>query len=102
MARCFSCGHQFEETLKPFRSTVCPSCGADVRVCKNCRFYDPKAHWECRETVPEAVKDKERANFCDYFKLGENPITPTAGSGNEARKEARSAFDSLFSDDSDD
>jgi hypothetical protein len=23
---------------------------------------------QCRETVAEEVKDKERANFCDYFK----------------------------------
>jgi predicted RNA-binding Zn-ribbon protein involved in translation (DUF1610 family) len=99
MARCFSCGHEFDSTLKAFRSTLCPSCGADVRVCKNCVFYDPKAHWECRETIPEAVRDKERANFCDYFRLGENPVTPGGSVEDSSKKEARNAFDSLFSDD---
>ena len=101
MARCFSCGHQFDPKLKAFRSTLCPSCGADVRVCKNCVFYDPTAHWECRETIPEAVRDKERANFCDYFRLGENPATPKGAVDQEPKESARNAFDALFTNDDD-
>lgn len=98
MARCFSCGYQFDEQLKAFRSTFCPSCGKDVRVCKNCTFFDPTAHWQCRETVPEEVRDKERANFCDYFRLGTNPVTPGGAVEDTKKKDARNAFDSLFSD----
>lgn len=102
MARCFSCGHQFELPMEVFRSTRCPSCGADVRVCKNCTFYEPGAHWDCRETIPEAVRDKDRANFCGYFRLGENPATPSAAGDDGSRSEAKNAFDALFSDDADD
>lgn len=87
--------------MEVFRSTKCPSCGADVRVCKNCRFYDPSAHWECRETIPDGVREKERANFCDYFKLGENPASPSGAADDGSQSKARNAFDALFSDDAD-
>jgi predicted RNA-binding Zn-ribbon protein involved in translation (DUF1610 family) len=98
MAYCFSCGGALDEIGRVYRNTLCPHCGADVKVCLNCRFYDPSAHWQCRETIPEAVRDKDRANFCDYFVLA------AEGSGapsNRARKgekgqEARISFDSLF------
>ncbi len=33
----------------------------------NCHFYDPVAHNQCREPQADWVKDKEMANFCDYF-----------------------------------
>ena len=72
-------------------------------MCKNCTFYEPGAHWDCRETIPEAVRDKERANFCDYFKLrpgttadsrsGENPGATNSGA---AADKARDAFNGLF------
>jgi len=48
----------------------CPHCGHDLHICLHCFFYDPTAYRQCRETVPEAVKDKERANFCEYFRPG--------------------------------
>ena len=50
------------------RRDECPHCGADVHVCRNCRFYDATAYNECREPVAERVIDKERANFCPEFK----------------------------------
>ncbi|MBI9100897.1 MAG: hypothetical protein JEY99_00665 [Spirochaetales bacterium] len=55
--------------MEVYRSTECPSCGRDAKVCKNCVFYSPNSHWECREHVPEAVMDKEKANFCGFFNL---------------------------------
>jgi hypothetical protein len=35
-------------------------------------FFDPNSYNECREPVAQRIVDKEKANFCDYFKLGEN------------------------------
>lgn len=35
-----------------------------------CQFYDPKSYNECRESNADRITDKEKANFCDYFKLG--------------------------------
>lgn len=52
------------------RSDHCQSCMADIRCCKNCQFYDPKSYNECRESMADRITDKEKANFCDYFKIG--------------------------------
>ena len=93
MSVCYYCGAGFPDNFEVYKTTECPSCGRDAKVCKNCSFYSPGSKWDCRETVPEDVRDKERANFCDYFRLG------GAGSGGKMKKkaeDARSAFDSLF------
>jgi hypothetical protein len=62
------------------RREMCPSCGADLHVCLNCRFYDPAAYNACREPQAERVLDKDRANFCDYFdfrtEIDQKPSSP--------------------------
>lgn len=91
---CFSCGREAELT-GVFRSTTCPACDADMRVCKNCRFYDTSASKSCREPVSEPVHDKERANFCDFFR----PAPPKGDGGGEVRSEAdeaRAKLEALF------
>lgn len=96
MAHCFACGGSLDELDGVYRNTVCPHCGKDVRVCLNCRFYDKSAHWECRETIPEPVREKERANFCGFFQLATGSAAVTEGSS-KAEK-ARNDFNSLFGD----
>ena len=91
------------------RSDVCPSCGADVRSCKNCRFYEPGAHYDCRENIDELVKDKERANFCGWFMIAPQTdasvkTSGASGSGSSgsganagaASSSASDAFRALF------
>jgi hypothetical protein len=65
---CFSCQKemQFSNAKIGFREE-CPNCRADVHVCKNCHFYDPKAYNECREPSADVVREKDRANYCEYF-----------------------------------
>ncbi len=69
---CYKCKKPLSETYKILvgRRDSCPSCMADIRCCKMCVFYDPKAYNECRENSADRVQDKEKANFCDYFKIG--------------------------------
>ena len=64
---CFKCNAALS-TESVGRRDTCSSCNSDVRVCKNCTFYDLKAYNECREPQAERVLEKERANFCGYFK----------------------------------
>ena len=66
-------------------------CHADAHVCKNCEFYDPKVYNECRETSADVVREKERANFCDYFK----PRSSGASSGKSAA-DLKAAAEALF------
>lgn len=95
MANCYRCGGELPQRV--YRNTVCESCGADAKVCLNCTFYDPSAHWECRETIPDPVRDKDRANFCDYFTAGG---TGKGSQGVDQKKEdARDALNKLFGDD---
>lgn len=93
MAACYKCGRELPPRESIFRTTLCEQCGSDVRVCRNCRFYLPGAHWDCRETISEAVRDKERANFCEYFSPGTNQQ-----SGNDRQDKTRDRFNSLFGD----
>ena len=73
---CFQCGHKLSFDSIVGRRDECPQCSADVHVCRNCRFYDPKVYNECKEPTAEVVLEKDRANFCDQFEPGDQ-----AGSG---------------------
>ena len=97
MSHCFYC----QETLKIFlegkvqRSDQCSKCSSDLRVCKNCVFYDPSHQWECKEHIQENVKDKEKANFCDYFQLRQNSEAVKGGDLDKS-SEAKKAAEALF------
>ncbi|MFN7728461.1 MAG: hypothetical protein ACK5P7_04840 [Bdellovibrio sp.] len=68
---CFKCSKAVKVLgSAPGRREECPHCRSDLHVCKNCEHYDPRAYNECRESSADVVKDKERANFCDYFAAG--------------------------------
>jgi len=103
MTTCFKCGQELPARELIFRGTVCEQCGSDLRVCKNCGFYLPGAHWDCRETIPEAVREKDRANFCEYFRPEtdvdkEGPAGADIRSSESREDKARDQFKSLFGD----
>ncbi len=77
---CFSCGKEISFADRIGRREECSSCGADAHVCKNCEFYDPKVYNECRETSAEVVREKDRANYCDFF----SPRTGASGGVSKA------------------
>lgn len=66
-----------------------------MRVCLNCHFYQPSAHWECHETIPERVAEKDRSNFCDYFRPRQHKA-PAAGEPASGSDTARDDFNRLF------
>ena len=82
---------------KPVRGDECPLCHADLHVCKACEFYESGAHNDCSESSAEFVNDKERGNFCDYFRP--NPKieeVSSDASGKSKADAARDAFNALF------
>ena len=84
--------------MEVHRSTTCPSCDADLRCCLNCQFFSRGSHWDCRETIDEQVRTKDRANFCGFFRYkvlaaGTEPPDRASPQGKD-----RDAFDSLFRD----
>ncbi|MCH2534488.1 MAG: hypothetical protein MK008_08615 [Bdellovibrionales bacterium] len=90
---CFKCSKP-----TPIVSTVgfrdeCLHCGEDLHVCKNCEFYDQTAYNECREPSADRVKEKERANFCEYFQ----PSQQSGSNGAEdSRKKLLAEAEALF------
>ena len=75
------------------RLEECRTCRAELHVCKMCEWYSLSVAKQCRETVAEEVKDKERANFCDYFKPRPGAHVPANVAGSS---KARSDLDALF------
>lgn len=75
---CWSCRQTTVMQDKITRSDECPHCRLDMRSCKNCQYYDPGAHNECREVISEYIPDKERRNFCGMFRpfQGEREAAP--------------------------
>ena len=68
-------------------------CSADLYVCKLCEFHEPKLRQGCLEDRAEHVQEKERANFCEYFRARPDAHVPRDQSRTEA---ARNQLDSLF------
>lgn len=90
---CWKCGGNLKAVPLPYaRRAECPACRAELHVCRMCRHYAPGKAKQCMEPMAEEVKDKARANFCDWFQPGGNSAakaTPAAG---------RAALDDLFGD----
>ncbi len=72
MGQCPRCGKNvpYMEAFPPGRADQCSSCGGDLRNCISCKHYDKTAYNECREPSAERVVEKEKANFCEWFKFG--------------------------------
>ena len=92
LVMCWKCGNNIEQEFIG-RSDECPICKTDLHSCKNCSFYAINAHFECHETIDERVSDKERRNFCPYFKVRR---TFSENSALKKAQEAKAAFASLF------
>ncbi len=59
---------------KVFFRDECPRCGSDIHVCLNCLFYDEGKSNKCRETQADFVKEKDRSNYCDYFRFNDTEV----------------------------
>ena len=94
MLVCWKCGASLAALSLPLmRLDVCKACNSELHVCKLCEFYDTGKAKHCREPIAEEVRDKERANFCDYFRP-----RPGAFSGQQQTDadRARSELEKLF------
>lgn len=91
---CWKCGASLAELPRPLsRLAECPKCRAYLHVCRMCQFYDPKLTSQCHEERAEEVRDKERANFCDWFKARPKAYIPP---NSEKTQTAKTQIDALF------
>jgi hypothetical protein len=88
---CFRCGAVVRIDGPVGRRTTCPECDADLHACIDCRFYDESSAHECREPHAEHYVDKESANACDLFQLGDG-ASRRRGSSRAAKDQLRALF----------
>ena len=94
--RCYRCGASLEALSLPFsRQDECPGCHNYLHVCKMCTHFDARVPRQCREDGAEEVTEKERPNFCDWYR----PSDTAFDAGRKQQEDqARAALDALFDD----
>ncbi|MCA2979693.1 MAG: hypothetical protein INH41_21165 [Myxococcaceae bacterium] len=93
MPGCGKCGAKLDIGIAAVgRRDTCPSCGADLHACVQCRHYDENVAKECKEPFAEVPGDKESGNFCDLFQIGEGMDR----GGKASKSAALSAAEALF------
>lgn len=88
---CFSCGKAIDDNNFG-RQDTCVHCGFDTRACKNCVNYDTTMNNKCRENQAPRIVEKEKGNFCDWFK----PREGGAAESGKSKDDLKSAADALF------
>jgi hypothetical protein len=94
MKVCWFCGTEVVLATKIARKDICSKCKMSLKCCRNCGFFDPSAPRQCREPAAEDVRDKDAANFCEYFDFVERVRAARQASPDDAKRK----FDSLFKD----
>lgn len=92
MPSCVRCGAALEIVDKVFRKDECPACGGDLHCCIQCRFYERGRQNDCRESRAENVRDKDKANYCDYYDIGNGDGSLRS----DPAQAAKAALDALF------
>lgn len=94
--RCYRCGASLAALSLPLsRQDECPECENYLHVCRMCVFYDKNVPKQCREDDAEEVIEKERLNFCEWFKPSDSAFDADRKDGEDA---ARAALEDLFGD----
>ncbi len=90
---CWQCGVSIAHLSLPLsRFDECRSCRASLHACRLCQFHEVTVAKQCREPIAEEVKDKERANFCDYFQPRPGAWTDKGVTEGERAKAALAAL----------
>lgn len=92
--QCWKCGTELKNLLLPFsRYEECSTCKADLHVCLACKNYNPNVADACEEDRADFILDKDKANFCDFFKANPRAYKKQ---DNTAAREARAKLAALF------
>ena len=90
---CYRCGASLAEISLPFlRLEECPSCANYLHVCRMCVYFDPAVPKQCREDDAEEVREKEQANFCEWFKPDNSAFDPSFSASEVKAKDGLAAL----------
>ena len=93
---CHRCGASLAALSLPLsRRDQCADCSADLHVCRMCIYFDKSVTRQCREDGADDVTDKDRPNFCDWFKPSDRAFNQAGKAESDAAEDALAA---LFGD----
>ena len=105
-ARCANCGAVLTSGFDP--NGTCPKCQFALHCCKQCRFSDSGAQFECMQPIAERISPKDTKNTCTVYEFRmtiekdtaptsySQPSPVTAASSPPRPTDARQAFENLF------
>ncbi len=106
LARCSNCGTVLASGFDP--NAQCPKCQFELHSCKQCRFFDSGAQFECMQPVHVRISPKDAKNPCTFYEFRmtvekdtapttyQTPAAPAAASSPSRPRDARQAFEDLF------
>lgn len=91
---CWRCGASLKDIPKPLvRLAQCKACGADLHVCRLCKFYNPHHFEKCDHEMAEPAREVDVANFCHYFRPKADAYNPVEKSrSDDAMAELKALF----------
>lgn len=91
---CWKCGAGLDPVPRPFsRFAQCPSCKAELHVCRLCIHYDPRYVGACNHDFADKVLEKGKANFCAHFRPSSQAF---AGDRGPEKVQAQQELNALF------
>ena len=75
--QCWQCGTSVVDQPLPLSTYAeCRDCRAQLHCCRQCQHYNPRLRADCDEPRAESHSEREKANFCDWFKLRREFVEP--------------------------
>src|SRR5262245_22972414 len=93
VSRCAACGAVLP--IATATLTECPQCRVAIHACRQCTHFDPGQRFECAQSIPERLADKNARNGCDWFALRVT-VERDASPDSTRPSDVRRAFDNLF------
>jgi hypothetical protein len=106
-SRCSNCGAVLTAGFDA--DGQCPRCKFELHCCKQCRFFDSGAQFECTQPITERISPKDGKNACKFYEFRmtvekdtaptsySQPAAPGSAPPAPARStDARQAFEDLF------
>jgi hypothetical protein len=91
---CWRCGAAIKaEQLPISRLERCHACEADLHACRLCRHYNVRMTGYCDHDHADPPRERERANFCQYFKPRPGAFAPAE---QDVSQTARDGLEALF------
>lgn len=92
---CWRCGASLKDFPMPLvRLAQCKACGADLHVCRLCKFYNPNHFEKCDHEMAEPAREVDVANFCHYFRPHPGAYNPQEKSrADDAMAQLKALFD---------